>query len=134
MVSLDKTLIHRLVSFKALRSCTETLIWTLNRLVPNEVHLYGENPGMFSSNFFSTEEGKTRKDILDDMGVSKLSTKAFLKVNYSFKREVLQQCQICVFFEHSSMQTCLVEPKNKFKTKKNKKPRTLLLFQYIIEL
>jgi len=27
---LDKTLIHS--------SCTETLIWTLNRLVPNEVH------------------------------------------------------------------------------------------------
>jgi len=28
---------------------SETLIWTLNRLVPNEVHLYGENLGMFSS-------------------------------------------------------------------------------------
>jgi len=25
-------------------------------------------------------------DILDDMGASKLSAKAFLKVNYSFKR------------------------------------------------
>jgi len=35
---LDKTLICRLVSFKALWSCTETLIWTLNRLAPNKVH------------------------------------------------------------------------------------------------
>ncbi len=38
LVWLDKTLIHRLVSFKALCRCTETLIWTLNCLVPNEVH------------------------------------------------------------------------------------------------
>jgi len=30
IVSLDKTLIHRLVSFKALWSCTETLFWTLS--------------------------------------------------------------------------------------------------------
>jgi len=39
LVSLDKTLIHRLESFKALWTvCTETLIWTLSRLVPIEVH------------------------------------------------------------------------------------------------
>jgi len=37
---------------------------------------------MFSS---KTEERKTWMDILDDMGVSKLSAKVFfLKVNYSF--------------------------------------------------
>jgi len=28
-------------------------------------------------------------DILDDMGVSKLSAKVFSKVNYSFKRTIL---------------------------------------------
>jgi len=38
-----QTLIHRLVSFKALWSCTETFIWTF--ICP----LYGENPRMFSS-------------------------------------------------------------------------------------
>jgi len=50
-ILLDKTLIHRLESFKALSAvCTETVFWTLNRLFPTEVHLYGENPGiMFSS-------------------------------------------------------------------------------------
>jgi len=42
IVSLDNTLIHHLVSFKALLSCIETFIWTLNCLVPNEVH-YMEN-------------------------------------------------------------------------------------------
>jgi len=41
IVLVDKTL-HRLVLFKALWSCTETLILTLNRLVPIEVH-YMEN-------------------------------------------------------------------------------------------
>jgi len=29
-------------------------------------------------------------DILDDMGVSKLSAKVFLKVNYSFKISILE--------------------------------------------
>jgi len=38
IISLDKTLIHRLVLFKALWSCTETLIWTLKRLESIEVH------------------------------------------------------------------------------------------------
>jgi len=31
-------------------------------------------------------------DILDDMGVSKLLTKVFLKVNYSFKDCTLWKC------------------------------------------
>jgi len=38
----------RLVSFKTLWSCTETLIWTLP-FGPHWSRLYGENPGMFSS-------------------------------------------------------------------------------------
>jgi len=38
IVTLNKTLIHSLALFKALRNCTETLIWTLNCLVPIEVH------------------------------------------------------------------------------------------------
>jgi len=53
IVSLDKTLIHRLESFKApfeqFAVCTETVFWTLNRLVPTEVHYMKKNPGMFSS-------------------------------------------------------------------------------------
>jgi len=50
--SLDKTLIRRLVAFKALWSCTETLIWS---------PLYGEkscNVFIKNLNFFSSEEGK----------------------------------------------------------------------------
>jgi len=43
----------------------------------------GENPGMFSSKTF--DERKKDMDILDDMGVSKLSAKVFFKVNYFFK-------------------------------------------------
>jgi len=56
--SLDKTLIHRLVSFKALWSCTETVFWTLNRLVPIEVHFYAEK-FIKNLNFFSTKERMT---------------------------------------------------------------------------
>jgi len=40
-------------------------------------------------NFFSTEERKKDMDILDDMGVSKLSAKVFLKVNYSEVEEMI---------------------------------------------
>ncbi len=49
IVSLDKTLIHRLVSFIALWICTETVILTFNRLESIEVHYMDTNPGMFSS-------------------------------------------------------------------------------------
>jgi len=50
IVSLDKTLIHHLESFKALRTvCTESVFWTLNRLDPIEVHYMEKNPGIFSS-------------------------------------------------------------------------------------
>jgi len=55
---------------------TETLIWTLNRLVPIEVHYMEKNPGMFSSKTLIPFRLKKDMDILDDMGV-------FLKVNYS---------------------------------------------------
>ncbi len=49
IVSLDKTLIHRLVSFRTLWSCTETVILTLNRLESIEVHYMEFIRGMFSS-------------------------------------------------------------------------------------
>jgi len=49
IVSLDKTLIHYLVSFKALWTVCSLYCWTLNRLVPIEVHYMEKNPGMFSS-------------------------------------------------------------------------------------
>jgi len=61
LASLALSLIHCLVSFEpALKLSLESI----------------ENPGMFSSknNFFST---KKDVDILDDMRVSKLSTKVF---------------------------------------------------------
>jgi len=47
IISLDK--IPRLVSFKALWSCTETIILTFNHLEAIEVHYKENNPGMFSS-------------------------------------------------------------------------------------
>jgi len=49
---LDKTLIHRLELLKAHEQfavCTESVFWTLNRLVPTEVHYIEKNAGMFSS-------------------------------------------------------------------------------------
>ncbi len=48
IVSLEKTLIHRLVSFIALWSGTETIILTFNRLESIETNYMDKNPGMFS--------------------------------------------------------------------------------------
>jgi len=54
-------------------------------LVPNEVHYMEKNPGMFSSKTLISFQLKKDMDILDDMGVSKLSAKVFFfKVNYFF--------------------------------------------------
>ncbi len=49
MVSLDKSLIPRLGSCRALWSCIETAIWTFNPFIHIEVHYMQKNPGMFSS-------------------------------------------------------------------------------------
>ncbi len=49
IVSLDKTIIHRLVLFIASWSCTETVILTFNRLESIETNYMDTNPGMFSS-------------------------------------------------------------------------------------
>jgi len=46
------------------------LYWTLNRLVPTEVHYMDKNPGMF---LFDLR--KKDMDILDDTWGSKLSAK-----------------------------------------------------------
>jgi len=73
------------VSLKALWSCTETLIWTLNRLVPNEVHYMEKILECFHQKPQKEIIRKKDMDILDDMGVSKLSANAFFKVNYTFK-------------------------------------------------
>ncbi len=51
-VTLDKSLIHRLVSFIALWSCTETVILTFNRLESIGANYMDTNPGMFSSKTF----------------------------------------------------------------------------------
>jgi len=40
---------NRLKPFKQFAVCTETLFWTLNRLVPIEVYYMEKNPGMFSN-------------------------------------------------------------------------------------
>jgi len=39
--------------------CTETVFWTLNHLVPIEVHSMGKNNNLRKIYFFSTEERKT---------------------------------------------------------------------------
>ncbi len=49
IVSLDKTLIHRLISFTALWSCTETVILTFNRLESIETNYMDTTPGVFIS-------------------------------------------------------------------------------------
>jgi len=51
-------------------------LFDLNRLVPIEVNYMEKNPGMFSSKTWR----KNDMDVLDDMGVSKLSAKV-IKVN-----------------------------------------------------
>jgi len=62
IVLLDKTPIHRLESFKALWTvCTETVFWTLNRLVPIEVH-YMEEKLMFSLKTFISFRLKKERD------------------------------------------------------------------------
>ncbi len=49
IIWLDKTLIHRLVSFIALRSCTETVILTFNSFESIETNYMDTNRRMFSS-------------------------------------------------------------------------------------
>ncbi len=49
IVLLDNNIIHHLVSFIALWSCTETIILTFNRLESIETNYMDKNPGMFSS-------------------------------------------------------------------------------------
>ncbi len=48
IVSLDKTLIPRMGSCRDLWSCIETAIWTVNLLIPTEVHFMEKNTEMFS--------------------------------------------------------------------------------------
>jgi len=40
---------NRLKPFEQCAVCTESVFWTLKRLVPIEVHYMEKNPGMFSS-------------------------------------------------------------------------------------
>jgi len=68
---------YHLVLSKGLWSCSETLIWTLNRLVPNDVHYMEKILECFHQNLINWKMKDV--DILDDMGVSKLSAKVFLK-------------------------------------------------------
>jgi len=56
----------------------------LNRLVTCKVHYMEKNPGMFSSKTLISFRLKKDMDILDDMGVSKLSAKVVF-----FKSELL---------------------------------------------
>jgi len=39
---------NRLKPFEQFAVCTETVFWTLNRLVPTEAHYMKKNPAMFS--------------------------------------------------------------------------------------
>ncbi len=58
---LDKTLISRLGSCRALWSCIETAIWTFNPLATIEVHYMEKNPGIFfSKTFISFQLNKER--------------------------------------------------------------------------
>jgi len=72
--------------FEQFAVCTERVFWTLNRLVPTEVH-YMKNAGMFSSKTSISFQLKKDMDILDDMGVSQLSAKVFFF--FFFKSELL---------------------------------------------
>ncbi len=88
IVSLDKTLIHRLVSFIALWSCTETVILTFNRLESIKVHSMDTHPGMFSSKTLLSPEEKIHKH-LGWHGVSKLSGHFFWKCTNPFRASIV---------------------------------------------
>jgi len=47
-------------------------------------------------------------DILDDIGVSKLSAKNFLKVNYSFKHTIFVATPVRVLFMHNETLSCFL--------------------------
>jgi len=47
-------------------------------------------------------------DILDDMGVSKLSAKVILKVNYSFKLKKSKVCWSKITVEHQRIKLLLL--------------------------
>jgi len=103
--------IHRLVSFKALWSCTETQIWTLKRLVPIEVHYMEKNAGMFwSKTLISFRLKNIDMDISDHMGVSKLSAKVFC---FFLKWTTPLTIESC--FCHTLLSIVLSRPKNRLK-------------------
>jgi len=76
IISFDKTLIHHLMSFKALWSCTETHL----DLEPFGSHwspLYGENPGMLQKPLISFRLKKERHLGWHGDETSTLSAKVF---------------------------------------------------------
>jgi len=68
---------NHLKPFEQFAVCTETVFWTLNRLVPSKVHYMEKNHGMLSSKTLISFRLKKERHILDDMGVSKLSANVF---------------------------------------------------------
>jgi len=65
---------NRLKPFEQFAVCTESVFWTLNRLVFIEVHYMEKNPAMFSS---KTLKRKKWHGYLGWHGLSKLSAKVF---------------------------------------------------------
>ncbi len=76
MTDRFKTLILRLGTCSVLWSCIEIAIWIFNSLIPIEVYYTEKNSAIFSQNiYFIFNWRKKDMNILDDMGVSKLSQK-----------------------------------------------------------
>jgi len=88
IVSLDKTLIHRLEWFKALWSRTETVVLTLNRLVPIEVHYMEKNPGMFSSKTLISFPKLNKPPKLTPEPTNNQSTYSWLPITKVYTAEV----------------------------------------------
>jgi len=71
---------NHLKAFEQFAVCTESVFWTLNRLVPIEVHYVEKILECFHQKPSFLFNGRKKvMDILDDMGVSKLSAKVFFK-------------------------------------------------------
>ncbi len=82
IISPDKTLIHCLVSFIALWRCTEPVILTFNRLESIGANYMDTNSASFHQKpQFLFDWRKKYINILDGMGVSKLSGHFCFKVN-----------------------------------------------------
>jgi len=95
---------NRLKPFEQFALWTETVFWTLNRLVPIEVHYMEKILECFHQKpSLRFDWRKKDMDILGYMGVSKLSAKVFFKVttpSYKLKMDIIRRSNAFFLKKH----------------------------------